>query len=125
MDNRISTTKRGRAFVGAVAIAALCAQYTTILMSTLGPSQATPANTGERAQWMEPEFAALIDYLYDHRSEAGDGGNFKMSTFNAAAIYLAPLLTLGSKKTGKMCKTKWTLVCQSFLTLLLILIHVS
>ena len=53
---------------------------------------------------------ALIDYLHDHWAEAGDGGNFKVPTFNAAAEHLAPLLTQGGKKIGTMCKTKWVSV---------------
>ena len=68
-------------------------------------------NDKEKAQWNGTEINALINYLYVHRSEVGDGGNFKIVTFNATAIYIGPHLTQGPTKTGKMCKTKWLSVC--------------
>lgn len=109
MDNRSQTSSKWhRLYLGAVVIAALCAQYTTLLIAT--PSEMTQAPTGtssERANWNDEETTALVDYLYEHQSEAGDGGNFKQSTSNAAAVHIAPLLTLGTKKSGNMCKTKW------------------
>jgi hypothetical protein len=104
-DNTV-TSKRRRLLAGSLAITALCAQYTTVLMT----SQATVSTTAERAHWNKQEVTGLVDYLHDHRAAAGDGGNFKQSTFNAAAAHLAPLLTLGAKKTGAMCKTKWMTV---------------
>ncbi|KAJ7929431.1 hypothetical protein B0H13DRAFT_1480995, partial [Mycena leptocephala] len=37
------------------------------------------------AVWTVPDEAALIEYLIEHLSEAGDGKSFKTSTFNGAA----------------------------------------
>ena len=64
-------------------------------------------NSFEKAVWNEKEVDSLIDYLFEHRSEVGDTGGFKGATFNAAAAHIAPHLTHGPAKTGKMCKTKW------------------
>lgn len=107
MDSSTARLKRRRLQTGAVAIIALCAQYTTLLMAT------TPtATSSAKAYWNDKEIAAFIDYLHDHKAEAGDGGNFKISTFNRAAEHLAPLLTQGGKKTSAMCKTKWASASQ-------------
>jgi len=67
--------------------------------------------TSDKAQWNESETSALLDYLVVHQAESGDAGNFKMATYNAAATAIAPLLNKGPKKTGKMCKNKWVMVC--------------
>ena len=70
-----------------------------------------PTNDKEKAHWNGIETEALIDYLYVHQSEGGDGGSFKPVTFNAAAVHIGPHLTQGPTKTEKMCRTKWILVC--------------
>ena len=90
-----------RHWAGAIAITALCTQYASILMSQ--PQQ-------EKAHWNEDEVAALITYLYDHRSE-GEGGSFKDTTYNAVVTHIAPKLTQGPTKTKKRVKTKWASVC--------------
>lgn len=102
MDNRL-TQRRLRA--GAAAITALCAHYTTVLMAT--SSEKLP-----KAHWNDAEVDALVDYLHDHKAEAGDGGNFKSNTLNAAATHIKQHLSQGTVKTGKMCKGKWTTACQ-------------
>jgi hypothetical protein len=61
----------------------------------------------ESAHWDEGEVSALVDYLCEHRSEAGDGGSFKASTFNAAAEAIQPFHKSGPPKTSAMCKRKW------------------
>jgi hypothetical protein len=94
--------RQRRLWAGAIALTALCAQYTTFLMAQ--PSKA------DKAQWNENEVTALVDYLFLHKSEAGEGGSFKMATFNAAAASIVSHHTHGPAKTGLMCKTKWTSV---------------
>jgi hypothetical protein len=101
MDNRLLTRRRLQA--GVIAIAALCAQYTSVIM--MPQSTSSP-----KAQWNEQEVTALLEYLHGHKAEAGDGGSFKMSTLNGAATHIQQHLTQGPVKTGKMCKTKWTAV---------------
>jgi hypothetical protein len=105
MDNQLLTHHSLQA--GVIAIAALCAQYTLVLM--IPQSKSSP-----KAQWNEQEVTALLEYLNGHKAEAGDGGSFKMSTLNAAATHIQQHLTQGPVKTGRMCKTKWTAVCPPF-----------
>ena len=69
-----------------------------------------PTTRGPTAQWNEEETKALLTYLAEHKSEIGDGGMYKMVTFNAVASEIAKYHTSGPVKTGKMCKTKWRAV---------------
>ena len=73
---------------------------------------ATEGST-EKAHWNDKETNALLDVMYEHRAEAGDGSNFKKTTYTAAeaALKSASLLTSGPQKTAKWCKTKWNSVC--------------
>ena len=93
-------------WAGALAITTLCVQYSVLIM-------ALSANDKEKAHWNEPEVTAFIDYLYNHwpGAEIGDAGNFRLTTYNAAVDHIVPYHSSGPKKTGKMCKTKWSSVC--------------
>ena len=102
MDDRLTCHCHLQA--GVIAIAALCAQYTSMLMIP-------QSNSLQKAQWNEQEVTALLEYLNAHKAEAGDSDSFKMSTLNAAATHIQQHLTQGPVKTGKMCKTKWIVVC--------------
>lgn len=95
--------QRRRVWTGVVAIAALFSQLTTILMAALPATEKK-----EVTVWTEAETTALVDYLVEHRAEAGDGGNFKAASFNNAAKHIAPLLNRGLVKTAKTIKTKWS-----------------
>ncbi|KAI6110156.1 hypothetical protein EDD16DRAFT_1486905 [Pisolithus croceorrhizus] len=61
-----------------------------------------------KAQWCDKEVRALVRFLYDHRAEAGNNGNFKSSTYHAAARHIAPLLKDGLPKSSAAIKNKWT-----------------
>lgn len=63
----------------------------------------------ERAHWNVAETRALLEYLNDHKSEGGDGLNFKATTYRAAAAHINALAihTHGAIKTGDMCSRKW------------------
>ncbi|KAG1849748.1 hypothetical protein F4604DRAFT_1934776 [Suillus subluteus] len=75
-----------RLFAGAVAITAICAQYTTLLMAQ--PEVNNPPQTrAPNAQWNDQEVTTLIDFLYDHCSE-GTGGHFKPKVFGSAAQFI-------------------------------------
>jgi hypothetical protein len=93
--------RKRRIWAAALTITTLCAQVATAIMAT-APS--------DKAQWNEVETTALVDFLLEHKSEIGDAGMYKMTTFNAAAVRIAPHHTSGPMKTGKMCKTKWRAV---------------
>ena len=84
----------------AVAVVAVYTQFVVLLMAT----------SAERADWNDEETAALVEYLWEHRAEGGDGGSFKDVTFRGASVHIASFLTAGPTKTPKRCKTKWTSV---------------
>ncbi|KIK77754.1 hypothetical protein PAXRUDRAFT_124504, partial [Paxillus rubicundulus Ve08.2h10] len=50
---------------------------------------------------------ALINYLYNHFSKHANSGDFRMATYNMAAITISKDHKDGPKKTGTMCKNKW------------------
>ena len=60
----------------------------------------------EKTSWNAKEVKALVHYLHTHHAEAGNGGNFKTATFNAAADHLAPFWTAGATKVGQSIKNK-------------------
>jgi hypothetical protein len=62
----------------------------SIVMDTLAdsvPSLPSTSKPTTSPHWSENEIADLIDYLYEHRSEA-TGSNFKTSTYNRLKEYL-------------------------------------
>ena len=63
--------------------------------------------TCENAIWDEKETECMMEYLHDHASEVGDGGNFKDSPYLAEAVYIAPYHRSGPVKTAKHIKTKY------------------
>jgi hypothetical protein len=67
----------------------------------------------ERAMWNETKTKEFLQYLFDHRAEGGDGGNFKAPTFNATVRHVASYQTTGPVKVGKHMKTKWDGVSHS------------
>ena len=46
--------------------------------------------THENAVWDEKETKQMMEYLWDHTSQACDGGIFKDSIYQAAATHIAP-----------------------------------
>ena len=99
---------RQRLQTSAIVIAALCAQYTTILTMVL------PIQNSGKAQWTDLEVTELLNYLNTHRSQ-GEQGNFKPATYVGAAQHISSHLVNGPQKNVKMCKTKWTSVSGYFL----------
>ena len=64
----------------------------------------------ENASWNVRETKELVQYLWEHRAESGDGGTFKPATYNAAADHIRPHLTAGARKEVKHVKRKWDAV---------------
>jgi hypothetical protein len=95
--------RRHHLWTTAVIFTSICTGYTTLLMAAAQQEK-------EKAHWNEAETVAFLAYLLDHKSEIGDSGSFKASSYNAAAGHISHLLTQGPAKTGKMCKTKWQTV---------------
>jgi hypothetical protein len=65
----------------------------------------------ERAHWTSEDETALVACLLKHKPEAGDGVNFKGSTWSQVAKEMEELKTKGGEKTAESCKTKWSKVC--------------
>ena len=60
-----------------------------------------------------------MEYLNDHASEAGNGGNFKDTVYLAAATYIAPYHKTSPVKTAKHIKnTKYQTVSTSMITMM-------
>ncbi|KAF8808573.1 hypothetical protein BYT27DRAFT_7096381 [Phlegmacium glaucopus] len=49
--------------------------------------------------WTTAEETALVDFLGDNKAEAGDGRNFKTTTFQRAVSQIAPLHEHGGLHT--------------------------
>ncbi|KAJ7815383.1 hypothetical protein B0H14DRAFT_3745931 [Mycena olivaceomarginata] len=72
------------------------------------PVTAAGPENNQKAVWLTPDNRALLTFLADHMTEAGDGGNFKTKTFHAAAAAAAvnAVPTKGGPKTPKSCSQK-------------------
>ncbi|KAG2364049.1 hypothetical protein BDR07DRAFT_1459956 [Suillus spraguei] len=91
-----------------VAVVSICSHFTTVLMAT----DTATGSSEAKAQWNMAETNVLLAHLLQNMSEAGDGRNFKTSTFTSAATALssANLLTAGPPKTNRHCRNKWNLL---------------
>ena len=87
-------------------------------MSTHRSSESLPlVNTGSsvaepRCHWTDADELAFINFLLDHKAEAGDGGSFKANIWNAAAVEMLKHTTKGGTKVAGKCKAKYVVVCQ-------------
>ena len=85
-------------------------------MSLNNPAQPA-AKDDAFVNWSVAEEEAMLNFLIVNKAEAGDGFNFKDSTWSKVAAHVKPLRTEGGVKTGKKCKEKWGRVrCKSFIT---------
>ncbi|KAG1802503.1 uncharacterized protein BJ212DRAFT_1285711 [Suillus subaureus] len=56
--------------------------------------------------WNEDDIATLIDYLYEHRSQAEGGGNFKQQVLENAAVFINTHEPLQAKQSGALKTAK-------------------
>ncbi|KAJ3007619.1 hypothetical protein NUW54_g3478 [Trametes sanguinea] len=77
------------------------------------PALLLTASSKEHAKWTLEDEKMFVNYLTDHLAEQGDG-NYKMSTFNAAAAVLEGMRTAGGPKTGTACKNKWSRIKETY-----------
>jgi hypothetical protein len=73
-----------------------------------------PEGTQAKAVWLPTDEQALVVFLKKHKAEAGDGGNFKGTTWAAAAVEMEKHRTKGAPKKAQSCQTKWTSVRNPF-----------
>ena len=85
--------------------------YTVILLiisaaHILGMSETSTKR--KNAKWNDNEVLRMVEFLSQHASMAGDGGNFPASKYNEAASHLAQYRDSGSDiKTGDQVETKY------------------
>jgi len=63
-----------------------------------------------RCDWSEKDEIELINFLIEHKAEAGDSATFKPVIWNAASQLLEKSRVKGGSKTSKACSDKWTRV---------------
>ncbi|KAF8799609.1 hypothetical protein BYT27DRAFT_7005294, partial [Phlegmacium glaucopus] len=64
--------------------------------------------------WDLADEIALIDYIADHKSEAGDGMKFKQAFWNSAAVLMKVHSATGGPKTAAGCSAKWDRLKKSY-----------
>ncbi|KAG2342483.1 hypothetical protein BDR05DRAFT_1025897 [Suillus weaverae] len=107
----IDCHRQQRLCTSVIALTTLCASFTTVLMAQ--PEVTSQTDNTAKAHWQDTEVDILLRHLFQNWAAGGDGGSFTMPTFNSAATSInaeASIQTIGPPKTGKMVKTKWTLL---------------
>ncbi len=79
------------------------------------PEAPPPPEASGKAQWSVADEIALIDYIANHKAEAGDGMKFKPSFWSGAAKEMVSHSTLGGVKTSQGCSSKWDRVRRNYL----------
>ena len=69
----------------------------------------TVISTGKPwADWSYANEVELINFILDHKAEAGDFATFKPTVWNAASQHLEQYWKKGGPKTAASCSSKWT-----------------
>jgi hypothetical protein len=83
-----------------------------------GSQTAPPVpETTVKAQWNEEDEIVFIEYITEHRAEAGDGMKFKASFWTGAAKEMLAHSGSGGPKMASGCSSKWDRVCMIHLNL--------
>ncbi|KAI6008634.1 hypothetical protein EDC04DRAFT_2775547, partial [Pisolithus marmoratus] len=75
-----------------------------------------PRSCKKPVMWTVEEEAALLNFLYSHLGQVADG-NFKKTTWNAAAAYMAqnfPPTGSAGNKTSEACEHKFKVLKKSY-----------
>jgi hypothetical protein len=94
--------------------------------ATKSHAAGTSKLTKERAIWIPDDEEFMAMYLLEHKAEAGDGANFKNTTFAAVGKELdlrkesdgRPPEKKGGSKDVEACKSKWSRVRNSVVSLI-------
>ena len=70
------------------------------LMQTCNSSPPQAPEASGKAQWSKADEITLIEYIAQHKAEAGDGMKFKASFWSGAAKEMLSHSTLGGVKTS-------------------------
>jgi hypothetical protein len=79
-------------------------------LSDSPPLVITTSTADLRCHWSDDDELVLINFLLDHKAEAGDGGSFKANIWNAAAIEMLKHTWKGGPKIAGKCKAKYVAV---------------
>ncbi|KAJ7732370.1 hypothetical protein DFH07DRAFT_780974 [Mycena maculata] len=80
-------------------------------VSDEGSPDAAPALPTEgNSSWSHNDITVLLEYLVQHKAEAGDGCSFKATTFRGAVIAVNAIRTKGGPKDHTSCATKYSSV---------------
>ncbi|KAG2094637.1 uncharacterized protein F5147DRAFT_778943 [Suillus discolor] len=71
-----------RLIASAIAITAICAQYTTLIMAQ--PEAHNNTMKSQPAHWINEEITVLINHMYDHCTDSEGSGNFKPQVYTSA-----------------------------------------
>jgi hypothetical protein len=83
------------------------------VLQSSNPVMTDATSSRKNATWNFEEETALLDFLFAHKAEAGDGCMFKAPVWIAAATEMLKFpLDKGAPKTDKACKGKWKAVCR-------------
>jgi len=82
--------------------------------AAVGSTPTAPAP--KHGQWIPEEERELIDFLSDHKAEAGDGATFKHATWTQAAAHMSALHP-GIIYSATQCSGKWGRVRQYTISL--------
>jgi hypothetical protein len=83
----------------------------SLLQPHEAPPPPAPPEAPAKAQWTEADEITLIDYITEHKAEAGDGMKFKLSFWTGVAKEMISHSNFGSVKTPQGCSSKWDQVC--------------
>ena len=71
------------------------------------PADNPPPAEASGKEWSEADEIALIEYITEHKAEAGDGMKFKSLFWTGAAKMMVSHSSLGGVKTSQGCLSKW------------------
>ncbi|KAF8575559.1 hypothetical protein K439DRAFT_1623490 [Ramaria rubella] len=71
------------------------------------PSTNNPPARKKAVAWVLEDDIVLINLLIDHKVEAGEGGNFKKSTWMAVAGVMVNWPSARGLKTWEACRSRW------------------
>ena len=108
---------RHRYLCAILSAVSLSVQWMNVIMATTEPRS--------MVSWNDAEVTAFLDYLLANKSRMGESGVFPQAVYNSAAIEIAKHHTSGPPKTGKACKSKWTVVCITLLSSILLMYQFS
>jgi hypothetical protein len=109
---------------GATAAGHTFSPVTNNLMQTGTSSPLQAPEASGKAQWSKADSITLIEYITEHKAEAGDGMKFKALFWSGAAKEMVSHHAFGGMKTLQGCSSKWDQVHTKLSQTILLLTHI-